>query len=170
MRNQPQNPKAAKAPPAMSGQQPAEEMAQDESASPQYESAIKTVYKLLYEKGAGKDAIEAISSAANKTDAMANMAYELAQVAAENEESFPEDDLTLLATSVLAEIGDIAEAAGIEIAASDVAEAFKIMLLRMLGELGLDTTKLEQAMSAYTPEMIDEAVGYAYGGQEAQNV
>lgn len=172
MRNQqPQAGNQMAAEPQMEEQPQAQaQTEQEESASPQYESAIKTVYTLLYEKGAGRDAIDAMSNAANKPEAMANMAYELAQVAAENEDSFPEDDLTLLATSVLAEVGDIAEAAGIEVTAADISSAFKVMVLRMLGELGLDTTELEKAMNAYTPEMVDEAVNYAYGGQEAQNV
>ena len=52
-----------------------------------------------------------------------------------------------------------AEAAGIKITAPEIAGAFKTMLLRFLGENGMDTTQLQQAMDQIDPKVFEESQG-----------
>jgi hypothetical protein len=65
----------------------------------------------------------------------------------------------LLAIKVLTEVGDIAEAAGIQVTAAEISGAFKTMLLRFLGENGMDTTQLQQAMDQVDPKAFEESQG-----------
>jgi hypothetical protein len=60
--------------------------------------------------------------------------------------------LALLATNILEEVASIAEAAKIPVKPSDLAMALKQMILRFLGEQGVDTTQLQQAMDQVDPE------------------
>jgi hypothetical protein len=73
----------------------------------------------------------------------------------------------LLAAKILQEVADIAEAAHINLKPSDIAMALKDMILRYLGEQGVDTSKLQQAMSQVNPEDFNQAVAKKKGSAPA---
>jgi hypothetical protein len=68
-----------------------------------------------------------------------------------------EQVIGLLAMAILNEIVDIAEAAKMDIQPQDAAGAFKDMLLRYLGENGVDTSQLQQGMDQIDPAVFSQA-------------
>ncbi|NBX97436.1 hypothetical protein EBQ81_01030, partial [bacterium] len=104
---------------------------------PGYIVALDFAMRALYENEAAKDIAKAIKFSQNPVDAMAEAAYNVVQIADEKTEgAVPDELLVLFATDVLEEVAEIAEAAGIEVKPSDVAQAFKQMVLRYVGEQG----------------------------------
>lgn len=138
----------------------------DSTDHPAFQQAMQLAYSALYEQNAGKNVAASIQKAQSKPEALAHVAYEMASIAVERTEDFPEDYLVLLGSQLLSEVAEIAEAGGVELQPADVGDAFKLMVLRMLGEAGVDTTQLQQALEQYTPEMMDKV--YEYAGQEEQ--
>jgi hypothetical protein len=133
---------------------PEQQMAPEKDASdPGYQAALEFAMTALYSKKAAKDI--AVSLRANKdpVDALSNTAYEIMSIIDERTQgAVPDELLALLATNILEEIASIAEAANIPVKPSDLALALKQMILRFLGEQGVDTTQLQQAMDQVDPE------------------
>ena len=124
-----------------------------DASDPGYQAALEFAMTALYSEKAAKDI--AISLRANKdpVDALSNTAYEIMSIIDERTEgAVPDELLALLATNILEEIASIAEAANIPVKPSDLALALKQMILRFLGEQGVDTTQLQQAMDQVDPE------------------
>jgi len=124
-----------------------------DASDPGYQAALEFAMRALYSEKAAKDI--AISLRANKdpVDALSNTAYEIMSIIDERTEgTVPDELLALLATNILEEIASIAEAANIPVKPSDLALALKQMILRFLGEQGVDTTQLQQAMDQVDPE------------------
>lgn len=125
----------------------------DEQNDPAYAQAMAFVMEALYQQGAAKDMAKTLESAPDKVDALANTAYDIISIADEKTDgAIPDELLALFATKVLEEVGEIAEAAGVGIKPSDIALALKQMILRFLGEQGVDTTELQAAMDQVDPE------------------
>lgn len=138
-------------------QMPAGEMAEGEGPNPDtdpaYQQAIGLAMKALYGEQAAKEVAKSLKGGGDVVDAMANTAYEITSIIDERTEgAVPDELLVLLATTVLEEVGEIAEAAGMSVTPADTALALKQMILRFLGEQGVDTTQLEQAMSQVNPD------------------
>lgn len=131
---------------------PGEEM-EEGSDDPNYIQALAFAMDVLYEKEAAKNVAKSLRGAQDPVEAMANTAYEITAIVDERTEGrVPDEYFALLATKILEEVADIAEAAGIQIRPADVALALKQMILRYLGEQGIDTTQLQQAMDQVNPE------------------
>lgn len=124
--------------------------------NPGFQQALGLAMKALYENNAAADIATALKSAPNPVEGLANTAYEITAIADEQAE-VPDELLVLLAISILQEVADIGEAAGVDVSPANVAEAFKQMLLRFLGEQGLNTTELQQAMDQVDPSMFEQA-------------
>jgi hypothetical protein len=89
---------------------------------------------------------------------LANTAYEIVTIVDERTEgAIPDELLVLFAAKILEEVAEIGEAAGVPMQPSDVALALKQMILRFLGEQGVDTTQLQQAMDQVDPEEFNQA-------------
>ena len=126
--------------------------------NPGFKAALKIVLQGLYEAGAAEDVLAAINSAPDRVEGLASTTYEMIAVATENSE--PEIDaeyLPLLGITVLGEIAEIAEAGGNPFKASELAQALKQMVLRMLQEAGADTAELQAAMEQVDPSAFDAA-------------
>lgn len=129
--------------------------ANDESGedNPGYTQAMAFAMEALYAKEAAMDIAKSLKGAQNVPDALANTAYEIVSITDEKTEgAVPDELLALFATRILEEIAEIAEAAGVQVKPSDVALALKQMILRYLGEQGVDTTQLQRAMDQVNPE------------------
>jgi hypothetical protein len=155
-----QDPMAAEA--GMEQMGAGEMMADDEEGpdenDPAFQSALQLAMQALYENGAARDVAQSLSSAPDPVSGLANTAYEMVTVVDERTEgAVPDELLILLSITILQEVAEIGEAAGIDTSPTNVAEAFKQMLLRFLGEQGMDTTQLEQAMAEVDPSMFDQA-------------
>jgi hypothetical protein len=125
---------------------------------PVFQSALQFAMQALYESGAAKDVAQSLKSAPDPVMGMADTAYEITSVVGERVDGeLPEELLPLLAMTVLQEVAEIGEAAGVDTSPTNVAEAFKQMLLRFLGEQGMDTTQLEQAMAEVDPAVFEQA-------------
>jgi hypothetical protein len=126
--------------------------------NPAFLAATKLAMQALYEKGAAQDVAKQLRATSDHVKALSDIAYEMTSVIDEKTEGqVPDELIMMLAIKVLTEVGDIAEAAGIQVSAQDIAGAFKDMLLRFLGENGMDTSQLQQAMDQIDPKVFEEA-------------
>jgi len=122
--------------------------------NPYFVQAMKYALQVLYEQGAAKDVASQIRAGKDKVESMANVAYEITSTVDERTEGkVPRELIALLAMAILKEVIDIAQAAKVDTAPLDAANAFKMMLLRYLGENGVETSKLQQAMDQVDPSV-----------------
>lgn len=125
--------------------------------NPQFVQAMKYALQVLYEKGAAKDVAEQVRAGKDKVESMANIAYEITSTVDERTEGkVPRELIGLLAMAILKEVTDIASAAKVDMSPVDAANAFKMMLLRYLGENGVDTSQLQQAMDQVDPSVFTQ--------------
>ena len=125
--------------------------------NPAFKSALGYAMKVLYEEQAAKDVSQSLKAAPSVAEGMSNVAYEITTIVDEKTEgSVPDELLMLLGMRVLEEVADIAEASGLNPSTQDVAGAFKDMVLRFLGENGVDTTQLQQAMDQVDPSAFEQ--------------
>lgn len=123
----------------------------DES-NPAFQQALTFAYEALYKAEAAKDVAKQLKAAPTLADGMADVAYNITQIIDERTDGqVPDEMLMPLAMQVLEEVGEIADAAGLDPKPEDVATSFKTMILRYLGEQGVDTTQLQQAMDQVDP-------------------
>lgn len=125
--------------------------------NPYFVQAMKYALQVLYEQGAAKDVAEQIRAGQDKVDTMANVAYEITTTVDERTDGkVPRELIALLAMAILKEVIDIAKAAKVDSSPLDAANAFKTMLLRYLGENGVETSKLQQAMDQVDPSVFTQ--------------
>lgn len=139
--------------------EPQEESAEASKANqdPNYAGALKFAMQALYKNGGAEGVAESLRSAKDPAEALANTAYEIMSVIEERTQgSVPDEYFGLLATRVLQEVSDIAEAAHVDMKPSDIALALKQMILRYLGEQGYNTSQLQQQMDKVNPEMFNQ--------------
>ena len=121
--------------------------------------ALKFAMQALYENGAAENVAKSLRGSRDPVEALANTAYEITSIVEERTEGAVPDELfALLATRILQEVADIGEAAGMKLRPADIALALKQMILRYLGEQGVDTTQLQQAMDQVDPSEFDRMV------------
>lgn len=124
--------------------------------NPAFKQAIAYAMKVLYEQQAAKDISKSLKAAGNPAEGMAKVAYDITSIVDDKTQgAVPDELLTLLGMKILEEVADIAEASGIKPTNQDVAEAFKLMLLRFLKENGVDTSQLEKAMDQVDPSVFN---------------
>jgi histone H3/H4 len=130
--------------PMVGGQGPAEEAAEgSDESDPGYAQAMAFAMEALY---------RTLRSASDPSEAMADTAYNIVSIVDEKTGgAVPDELLALFASRILEEVAAIADAAGVKVQPSDIALALKQMILRFLGEQGMDTTQLEQAMNQVDP-------------------
>jgi hypothetical protein len=137
----------------------------DQSASPdennpEFKSAVAYAMQVLYEQQAAKDVSKSLKAAPSVAEGMANVAYDISSIVDDKTKgAVPDELIILLGMRILEEVADIAEASGLKPSTQDVAQAFKTMLLRFLGENGMDTTQLQQAMDQVDPKAFEESQG-----------
>jgi len=164
MPEQPQqmDPNAAMPQEPMPGQEmPQGAQGEADENNPAFQAAITQVKKALYKEGAADGVNQALTTSSNPVETVSTLAYELTAIADEKTikdtgEKVPDELLMLLAGKVLAEIVDIAEGSGIQMSAADVAQAFKQMTLRYLGEQGMDTRELSAAVDQISPDQMNQ--------------
>ena len=133
------------------------QMAGSNEDNPQFVQAMKYALQVLYEQGAAKDIAEQVRVGKDKVETMANIAYEITSTVDERTDGkVPRDLIGLLAMAILKEVTDIAGAAKVDLSPVDAANAFKMMLLRYLGENGVDTSQLQQAMDQVDPSVFTQ--------------
>lgn len=130
----------------------------DGDNDPAFQAALRLVMEALYKDGAAKDVAKGLEFAKDVVTGLYETAYEITSIADERTEGkVPDELIVLLGIKTLQEIADIADAAGIPMKPSDVADAFKQMLLRFLGENGMDTTQLQAEMDKVDPALFETA-------------
>lgn len=118
-----------------------------------YTQAMTFAMEALYANKAADQISESLKGAPDLVEGLANTAYDVVSIVDERTDgAVPDELLVLFASRILEEVAEIAEAAGIQVKPSDVALALKQMILRFLGEQGVDTTQLQQAMDQVDPE------------------
>lgn len=139
------------------GAAPAEGEEPDEN-NPAFVQAMKYAMQVLYEQNAADDVAKQLAAGQDKVESLANIAYEITSVVDEKTEgNVPRELIALLAMAILNEVIDIAQATKMDITPADAAGAFKQMLLRYLGENGVDTTQLQQSMDQVDPKVFEGA-------------
>lgn len=143
----------------------------DPNTDPAYQQAISLAMEALYGKEAAKNVAKSLRGAPSVVEGLANTAYEITSILDERTDGkVPDELLVLLATNVLEEVADIADAAGVSVTPADAALALKQMILRFLGEQGVDTTQLQQAMDQVDPEEFNRASAEVGGENTEQEV
>lgn len=147
------------------GAEEAEGGPEPDESNPAFQQALTFAYEALYKNEAAKDVAKQLKAAQSLADGMADVAYNITQIIDERTDGQVPDELLMpLAMQVLEEVGEVAEAAGLSPQPEDVAGAFKTMILRYMGEQGVDTTQLQQAMDQVDPSVFRQA---AQGGAQA---
>lgn len=137
--------------------------------NPAYQAAMQFAMEALYGNKAAKGVAEALKAAQDPLEGLANTAYEMVSIIDEKTNGeVPDELLVLLATNVLEEVAEIGEAAGLDITPATVASALKMMILRFLGEQGVDTTQLEQAMGQINPDEFNKLAMQERGGEQTE--
>jgi len=122
---------------------------QADDNNPAFKAAMKFAMQALYQQGAADHVSEVLKKAPDVAEAMADTAYEMTSIVDEKtQSSVPDELLVLLASRILQEVADIAVASGVEVTPKIVADAFKLMVLRYVGDQGYDTRALQSAMDA----------------------
>jgi len=125
--------------------------------NPAFVQALKFAMSVLYEQDAADDVAKQLKAGQNKVDALSNIAYDLtATVDEKTEGQVPDELIALLSMAILKEVIDIAEALKMGVTPKDAADAFKQMLLRYLGENGVDTSQLQQYMDKIDPKVFEQ--------------
>lgn len=138
--------------PMAAGMQDDGEPTADES-DPAFQGALEMAMQALYANGAAKGVAESLKAAPDPVQGLADTAYEMTSIVDERTEGQVPDELIVpLGMAILEEVVDIGDAAGIQYQPADIAQAFKDMVLRFLGEQGLDTSQLQQAMDQVDPQ------------------
>lgn len=126
--------------------------------NPAFKKAMQFAMHVLYEQDAADDVAKQLRSGADKVESLANIAYEITSIVDEKTNGeVPRELIALLAMAILKEVIDIAEASKMGVTPADAAGAFKQMLLRYLGENGVDTTQLQQSMDQVDPKVFEGA-------------
>lgn len=129
---------------------------------PAFQQALTFAYEALYKNDAAKDVAKQLKAAQSLSDGMADVALNITSIVDERTDGqVPDELIAPLAMSVLQEVSEIAEAANMNPTPEDIADAFKTMILRFLGEQGVDTTQLQQAMDQVDPSMFRQAAEQA---------
>ena len=137
----------------MQAPMPAQQEPEKDESDPNYQAALEFAMKALYSEKAAKDIAKALRTSRDPVEALSTISYEIISIIDERTDgAVPDELLALLATNILEEVASIAEAAKIPVKSSDIAVALKQMILRFLGEQGVDTTQLQQAMDQVDPE------------------
>lgn len=134
------------------------EGAEPDENDPAFQDAIALAMEALYSNGAAKDVANQLKASQSPVDGVSDVAYEITSVVDERTDGkVPDELIVLLGMKILEEVVEIADAAGIDMSPVDIADAFKKMLLRYLGEQGMDTSQLEQAMNSVDPSVFEKA-------------
>ena len=131
------------------------EEAPDADQDPAFRAALQFAMQALYEGGAAEGVARALE-ANPSAQALSETAYKMVEVVDERTDAnVPEELLAVLAMQILKEVVDIAEAAGIAFKPSEIALAFRDMILRYVEESGYDSTQLRAAMEEVDPAQFD---------------
>ncbi len=148
---------AAQQPPPQAAQPvQGEPIAPMDESHPAFEAAVQLAHTALYEQGSADEIHNMLISSDDPVSQMADIAYQMTEIADERTEGqVPDELIILLAANMLNEVADIATASGVELRPADLANAMKQMILRYVGEMGHDTRQLQAAMDAIPPEEFD---------------
>jgi hypothetical protein len=129
-----------------------------DTEDPAFQAAVQYAMQALYENEAARDVAQSLESAPSPVEGLANVSYEITALVDERTDGeVPDELLVLLATTIMEEVADIGEAAGIDYQPAEIAEAFKMVILRFLQENGANTAELEQAMAQVDPSVFEQA-------------
>lgn len=151
-----QQPPPQAAQPVQGEPMPQGEGAPMDESHPAFEAAVQLAHTALYEQGSADEIHAMLINAEDPVSQMADIAYQMTEIADERTEGqVPDELIILLAANMLNEVADIATASGVELRPADLANAMKQMILRYVGEMGHDTRQLQAAMDAIPPEEFD---------------
>lgn len=130
----------------------------DEESDPAFQQALTFAYEVLYKGDAAKDVAKQLKNAPTTEQGLADIAYNVTSIIDEKTQGkVPNELIAVLGMRILEEVTEIAEAAGVKPTPEDIAGAFKDMILRFLGEQGVDTSQLQQAMDQVDPSVFKQA-------------
>jgi hypothetical protein len=121
-----------------------------------FKDALKFAMSALYENGGAKNVAQSLSTQQDKVQALAETSFRMVEVVDERTQAkVPEEELVLLAMHILQEVIDIGGAAQIQYSPSEVAQAFKAMVLMFVESQGMDASELRAAMDSVDTSQLD---------------
>jgi hypothetical protein len=125
--------------------------------NPAFLAAVKFAKQALYESSAAKDVAKSLRASPDKVKGLSDTAYAIAGIVDERTNgAVPDELLVLLSITIMQEVADIGEAAGIDYSGADLGEAFKQMLLNYMGEQGYDVSSLQGAMNEVNKDVFNK--------------
>lgn len=114
--------------------------------NPAYQAAMEVVMQALYKQGGARDVAKVMRSG-DPAQALADTAYQVVQVADERTHGeVPDELLAELASDVVTEVAEVAQAAGVQVDGDVISKAMQMMIVRFLREQGVDPSQVQQAM------------------------
>lgn len=130
----------------------------EEGDSPEIIRAMTLAMTVLYEQGAANKVLESLRSAPDKIEGLTDTAYNMTGIVDEQTNGeVPDEQVFILAIQVMTEIAEIAEAGGMPYKPSELSKALQKMTLRYLSDSGVDPSQMEQAMSKFDDNVLDQA-------------
>lgn len=125
---------------------------------PTLQDALAVVMKGLYEGGAAKEVAASLKSAPDPVQGLMDTSYKMIQIADEAVDGVDDEVLALFAILTMQEVAEIGEAAGVKYTGSQLAEAYRQMIVRFLQDNGYDSSELEAAMAQVDQSAFDKEV------------
>jgi hypothetical protein len=117
------------------------------------QSALSKLRAMLYEGDVADGLAEAVLAAPTPVEGVVDQAIALLGVAEESfGDSIPDEGFLFFGIGLMGEVVEIAQAGGVELSGRDIADAVREFLLQTVRELGGDTTQVEEAMQAISPD------------------
>lgn len=178
---QPQQPPVDAGMPAEAGQMPPEqtedqmpdEQGEGEDApDPAYDAAYEWMLQKLYDKKLADKIVSVAKGEGDSIPMLTDMAYQLTAKADEaTGGEVMEENLVSLGALALAEVFEVAVAAGAKFESADMASGLKQMVMRYLQESGIESgqlQQLQQAMNQVSPKQFNELAKTAEGQEPAE--
>lgn len=137
---------------------------QPAESNPAFQQAVALAGEVLYRQGGAKDVAAALAAAPDIAEGLANTAYDMVVTIDEKTQGQVPDELLMsLATTILTEVAEIAEAAGLEVTGKVIAAAMQQMILRYLTENGVDASQVQQAMQGVNLDELGASLDQSAG-------
>lgn len=133
----------------------AQQQPSDDDGVAAYEEAVELVQTKLYDENLADGIGEAIMTADDKVQAVADQALTLASLVDEaTGGSVPDDMVLTLGLEILGEVAEIAEQVGAQLGGREIAAAARMFIAEAVKGMGGDAADIEQAMAAVGDDQV----------------
>jgi hypothetical protein len=134
--------------------------------NPEYMQARELMLSKLYEEGAAEGIAQALQSAQSPVEGIVDQSMSLADAMEQaTQGSVPDELVMMFVIDIVQEVVEIAQAAGMQVADRDIAEAIREVLAQVIENLGGDSSQIREEMGQMDPEQVGAAARQAVEAQ-----